>query len=87
MGKMMHFDTDIDESTMLGIDRLARSTNQTPDALLQYAIARLLEDAANEAAFIQEGIDAVDRGDVISHDVMVAEIETLIAMHRSRCTA
>ena len=36
-------------------------------------------------AFIQEGIDSLDRGEGIPHDVVMAELDAMIAAQAARC--
>lgn len=36
-------------------------------------------------SFVQEGIDAIERGDVVPHDDIMAELDAMIATHRARC--
>ena len=38
-----------------------------------------------ERAFIQIGIDAVERGDVVPHEQVVALIDAMIERQRARC--
>ena len=48
------------------------------------AIRRVAESEADHAAFLQVGIDAADRGELIDHAMVMAELDGMIARHRSR---
>lgn len=85
MGKMYDLRVQVDEAMLHNLDRLAESMDRSPEALFYYALERILEDAASEAAFVQEGIDAIEAGDFIPHEIMVGKMEAMIAAHRSRC--
>lgn len=52
------------------LDRLAQSTDRTESYWIVQAIEELLAVQEWHLQAIQEGIDAADRGDVVSHDDM-----------------
>jgi predicted transcriptional regulator len=65
----------IDDETLALIDRLATEYDRSRAWVLAKLIA---ENAKREAAFLdflQEGEDAFDRGDTISHEQLIANIE------------
>ena len=49
------------------------------------ALRRVVESDQDFRAFIQEGIDAADRGELIPHEEVMAELDAMIAEHRAQC--
>jgi predicted transcriptional regulator len=85
MGASMRITAELDTDTKAIVDSLAASKGITGAEFAAEAIRRVAESEADYRAFIQVGIDAADRGDVVSHEVVMAELDQMIERHRSRC--
>ncbi|GGE88152.1 CopG family ribbon-helix-helix protein [Sphingomonas prati] len=84
MGKMTHFGLDIDEVMLADLESLARSTDRSPEALVQDAIGKMLEQEAAMRSFIQAGIDSAENEPLVSQ----SEVEEWFAERvRSRAAA
>jgi predicted transcriptional regulator len=77
--------TQIDPETRAMLDRIAERRGVTAEALAAEAIQRVTEADTDFWRFVQEGIDAADRGDLIPHEEVMAELNTMIEKHRNRC--
>lgn len=77
---------DLDEATAALVDRLAQTRGVTPEAFAAEAVRRVAESEADFEAFVQVGIDAADRGEMVPHEVVMAELDAMIAKHEARCT-
>jgi len=68
------------------LDKVAAVRGQTRSSY----VARVIEEAARREAefmaFIQEGIDQLDRGEGIANDIVIAELDDMIARHEARCS-
>ena len=58
----------IDEETMALVDQVSRAHNRSRGWFAARAIADAARREAGYLAFVQEGIDAADRGELIAHD-------------------
>ena len=76
---------EIDEATLKLVEELAEARGITGGAFAAEAIRRVAESEADERAFVQVGIDALERGDVVSHEQVMADLDAMIAAHRARC--
>lgn len=76
---------ELDAETMAIVNGLAAARGVTGAEFAAEAIRRVAESEADHQAFIQAGIDAADRGDVVSHEVVMAELDAMIERHRARC--
>lgn len=56
------------------LENLAHATNRSKSFLAAQAIEEFLALQEWQVAAITEGIDAADRGDLVSHDEAVAEL-------------
>lgn len=77
--------TEVDAETMAIVDRVARRRGMSSSEFAAQAIRRAAESDDDFDAFIQVGIDAADRGDVVPHEQAMAELDAMIAKHRARC--
>jgi predicted transcriptional regulator len=76
--------TRVDEETLALVDKVASASGRTRAWIAAQAIREVAEREAAFLAFVQEGIDAADRGDVVSHDEVFARLE---ARRRTRSAA
>jgi predicted transcriptional regulator len=74
----------LDAETLSLVDRLALSRRISGAQFAAEAIRRVAETEADFDAFVQVGIDAADRGELIDHADVMAELDTMIAKHRAR---
>ncbi len=85
MSKTAVITARVDEETLALVDRVSKAHNRSR----AWFVARAIEEAARKEAeflaFVQEGIDAVERGDVVEHDAVMAELDAMIAKHEARC--
>ena len=49
------------------------------------AIRHVAEAEADFRAFVQVGIDAADSGDLVPHEVVIAELDAMIERRRLQC--
>jgi predicted transcriptional regulator len=77
--------TRVPADTAAILDKVAAIRGQSRSAY----VARVIEEAArreaNFMAFVQEGIDQLDRGEGIPHETVMAELDDMIARHEARC--
>ncbi len=85
MNALTSITAEIDSETMAIVDSLAAAKGMTGAQFAAEAIRRVAESEADYRAFIQVGIDAADRGDVVSHEDVMAELDLMIERHRARC--
>jgi len=76
----------VDAETLAIVDQLARERGITVAEYAAEAVCRVAESEADFRAISQVGIDAVDRGDVIPHEAVMAELDAMIEKHRARCS-
>lgn len=85
MNALTPITAELDLETMAIVDSLAAARGITGAQFAAEAIRRVAESDADYQAFVQVGIDAVDRGDVVPHDQVMVELDRMIDRHRSRC--
>ena len=76
----------IDAETLAIVEQLAEERGITSADYAAEAVRRIAESEADFRAFIQVGIDAADRGDLIPHEEVMAELDAMIEKHRARCS-
>ena len=64
----------IDEETLQSLDALAAVRERSRAWLVEKAVKRFVEEEAEFDAFLKEGEDAIDRGDYLTHEELVAEL-------------
>ena len=74
MSKSAVITARLDEETMALVDKVASAQGRSRGWFAAQAIRRIAEDEAAYMAFVQEGTDALDRGDTISHDELFARL-------------
>ena len=75
----------LDPATLDLVDKIAAVQGRSRSGFAAEAIRRVAESEADFMAFVQVGIDAADRGELIPHDQVMAELDEMIAKHRDRC--
>lgn len=85
MASLQPISTEVDAETMALVDRVAHRRGMTSGEFAAQAIRRAAESDADFDAFLQAGIDAADRGDMVPHEQVMAELDAMVAKHRARC--
>jgi len=67
----------IDDETLMGLDRLGDYYERSRSWLVAKAVARYVKEESEFFAFIQEGEDAIDRGEYLTQEQMEAWVKTL----------
>lgn len=75
----------VSSETLALIDRAATSRGRSRSWFVAEAVKRAAEAQAEFDAFVQEGIDAIERGDIVPHDAVMADLEARIAELQARC--
>ena len=76
--------TRLDTETLALVDRVAKAQGRSRSWFAAQAIKRAAEEEAEYLAFVQIGIDSADRGELIPHEAVMAELDQMIARHRVR---
>ena len=66
------------------LDAVATRLDRPRAWVIKRALENYLQEQEEMAAFIQEGIDSADRGELIPHEQVVAEMEQMIRDHQMR---
>ncbi|MEQ1510173.1 MAG: ribbon-helix-helix protein, CopG family [Sphingopyxis sp.] len=74
MSKPVVISARIDEATAALLDQVAAAQGRSRAWLVAAAVKRMAEAEAAYLAFVQEGIDAADRGELIPHEDVQAWI-------------
>ena len=85
MNKLATITTHVDADTLAIVEQLAALQGRTAADYAAEAIQRVAESEADLRALIQVGIDAADRGELIPHEQVMAELEARMEKHRARC--
>ena len=85
MGKTSVITARVDEDTLELVDRVAKAKGRSRAWFVANAVQLFAESEAEYLAFVQEGRDAIARGDFVPHDEAMAELDQLIAQQRARC--
>ena len=75
----------VDEEVMNLVDRVSKARGRSRAWFAANAIERAARQEAEFLEFLQEGIDAADRGEVVPHEQIVAELQEMIARQKARC--
>ncbi len=85
MSKTAVITARVDEDTLELVDRVAKAKGRSRAWFVANAVQRFAESEAEYLAFVQEGIDALDRGESIPHEEVMAELDAMIAEQQARC--
>ncbi len=75
----------LDAETLALVDKVAKAKGRSRAWFAADAIRRVAEHEAEFLAFVQVGIDAADRGELVPHEQVMAELDAMIAKHQVRC--
>lgn len=75
----------IDAETLALVEQLAEAQGRSVEDYVAEAVQRVVESDADLQSFLRVGIDAADRGELIPHEQVMAELEARMEKHRARC--
>jgi len=84
MAKTAVITARVDEETLALVDRVSKAHNRSRAWFVSRAITEAARKEAEFLAFVQEGIDAADRGELVPHDEV---FERVRARRRARQAA
>lgn len=73
----------LDAATLAMVEELARARGISEAEFAAEAIRRVAKTEADWRAFVQVGIDAADRGELIDHEAVMKELDVMIERHRA----
>ena len=85
MNQLTPITAHIDAETLAAVEQAAQRSGRSVEAYAAEAIQRVAESEADFWAFVQVGIDSADRGELIPHEQVMAELEARMEKHRDRC--
>ena len=85
MNKSAFITAPIDAETLALVEQLAEARGRSVEDYVAEAVQRVAESEADFRAFVQVGIDAADRSELIPHEEVMAELEARMEKHRDRC--
>ena len=85
MNKPAFITAQLDAETLAIVEQLAKADGRSVEDFAAKAIQRVAESEADFRAFVQVGIDAADRGELIPHEQVMAELSARMEKHRNRC--
>lgn len=65
----------VDSETLDRLDQLADRLDRSRAWLINKAVSRFVEEESAFLAFVQEGKDAMDRGDYITHEELIEKLQ------------
>jgi predicted transcriptional regulator len=74
MSKSSVITARIDAETSALVDKIAAAQGRSRSWFAAQAVRRMAEEEAAFLAFVQEGIDAADRGELIPHEEVFAHL-------------
>ncbi len=85
MNKPVFITAPINAETLALVEQLAEARGRSVEDYVAEAVQRVAESEADFRAFVQVGIDEADRGELIPHEEVMAELEARMEKHRARC--
>lgn len=87
MSKQHVITARIDDETLEGLDRLAKELDRSRAWLVAKAVEKYVREETAFFAFIQEGEDSFNRGDYVTHEELVAELDARYKEHKAKRAA
>lgn len=75
MSKSAVITTRLDPETLALVDQISKAQGRSRSWFAARAIERMVRQEADFMAFVQAGIDAADRSDMIAHEDVFADIK------------
>lgn len=66
------------------LQAFARATGRDPQDIVEFALRQYMAQEERIVVGIRQGIDEADRGEVVSHDQMMDELEAIVVAHEQR---
>jgi predicted transcriptional regulator len=85
MNKPAVITAEVDAETLAMVEALAGAKGVSSGQFAAEAIRRFAEVETDFRAFVQVGIDAADRGELVPHEDVMAELEARIERRRRQC--
>ena len=85
MSKTSVVTTRLDAETIDIIDRVGAARGQTRSKFVAEIVREAARRESDFMAFVQDGVDQLERGEGVPHDVVMAKLDTMIAKHEARC--
>lgn len=85
MSKSAVITARVNEETLQLVDRIASAQGRTRAWFVARAVQQFAEAESEYLAFVQEGIDALDNGDTVPHEEVMAELDGFITEQEARC--
>lgn len=71
----------LNEPSIAKLDEIAKATDRKRSWHISKAIHAYIEEEYQFLEGVRRGIDAADRGDVVSHETVESDLETLLNKH------
>jgi predicted transcriptional regulator len=84
MSKTAVITARVDEETLKLVDRVSKAHNRSRGWFAARAIAEAARKEADFLAFVQEGVDDIEAGRFVEHEVVVARLDEMIVRHKAR---
>ena len=84
MSKTAVITARVDQETLALVDRVAAARGRSRSWFMSEAVRRFAETEADFLDFVQVGIDAADRGELVPHEEVVARIKSMVARHKAQ---
>lgn len=81
MSKTAVITARLDPETLAGLDEIAGRQDRSRAYLVAKAVRNLVDEERNYHAFIQAGIDAADRGELIPHEEVMRQFRARFVEH------
>lgn len=85
MSKSAVITARVDPETLALIDKIAAAQGRSRSWFAARAIQRAAEQEADFLAFVQEGIDDIEAGRFVDQEIVMEELDTMIAKHEAKC--
>lgn len=73
----------LDDETLTSLDRLAQYHERSRAWLVAKAVSRFVKEESEFFAFLEEGREAVESGDFVTHDELTAELRKMTGAKRA----
>lgn len=85
MGKTAVITTRVGEETLALVDKIASARGRSRAWFVAKAVESAARQEAEMLALIQQGFDDIEAGRFVEHEVIMADLDAMIAKHEARC--
>jgi predicted transcriptional regulator len=71
--------------TLAMVDKIAAQRGHSRAWFVTQVVEQAAQREAHLMALLQEGIADIEAGRVVDHDVVMADLDAMIAKHKARC--